>query len=781
MIVNYLKIVLRLIARQKAFAFLNIFGLTIGLVGFILIFLYVQYELNYNKHHEKIDRLHLIVRDVHIDDTVYNFVPVPYPFRDAIVTEFPEIEKATRYDSWNRFMFRHDDKVFDENVLVADKELFDMFTFQYLGGDPAHPLPNAGSVAISRRIAEKYFGTEPALGKTFQINGQHDVTVTAVYENLPPNSNLRSDIVLSMDFYKTIGQNLDNWNSNSTWVYVLLHPGTDVKAFEQKLKPRLAKQQQSTDELFLHPYKDLYLHSFHYRSGPITYVIIFSIIGVVIIGLAAINYVNLVTARSTKRAKEIGIRKTVGAQKRHVIMQFLGESILFALIALNFAVLAVELILPWFNTVIEKKLSIDYGNPLILLSLIGIALGVGLLAGAYPSFHLSRFSPAAVLKNSEKLRGGHFKSALVIVQFSVSIALIITSIVLYKQLNHLLNLPVGFDKENVFYFKLENEARTSFEGLKEEFGSIPEVSAVAASSHLPTEIGSNGGGYSWEGKDPNQDVLISMTRVDDDYVKAFGMKMKHGRFYEAGETVRDTTNKIWKVVINDKLAEIANFKEPIGKFITFGDTWKLEVIGVVDNFNFYQNHAEIGPLMMFYNPPNTQYGIVKVTGDAAAAKTKLEKVYSKMFPQYPPGFNLLDDRFAMYFSRESKNATLFGYFTLLAILISCLGLYGLASFIAEQRKKEMGIRKALGANTSGLSVLMMRDFAIWILISNAIAIPAAWYYSNSTLEQYVFKTDISSWIFVLAALLSAVIAGLTVIYQVFRTAAQNPATVLKYE
>ncbi|HYG04559.1 MAG TPA: ABC transporter permease [Chryseosolibacter sp.] len=780
MISNYLKVVLRLITRQKSFAFLNIFGLTIGLIGFILIFLYVRYELTFNRHHEKLDRLHLVFRDVHIDNTTYHFTPVPYPFKDAIVQEFPEIEKATRYDAWNRFMFRYNEKAFDEPVLVADKELFDMFTFNFLEGNKDNPVPDAGKVAISKRIAEKYFGNEPAVGKSFQINGKHDVTVSSVYDNLPPNSSLQSDIILLMDFYKTLGWDLTAWNSNSTWVFVLLNENVDVNAFAQKLKPRLAKQQQSTDELYLHPYKDYYLHGFHYKDGAIKYVIIFAIIGMIVIGLAAINYVNLVTARSVKRAKEIGIRKSVGAQKSQVVFQFLSESILFALIALNFAVLTVELILPWFNTIINKKLSIEYTNPAILFSLIGIAVVVGLIAGAYPAFYLSKFSPASVLKSSEKLRGGHFKSALVIVQFSVSIALIIVSIILYKQFNHLMNLPIGFDKKNIFYFKLENEPRASFESLRKEFESLPDVISVGASSHLPTEIGSNGGGYSWEGKDPNQDVLISFTRVDDGYANTFGMEVKHGRFFQPGEIVIDTVNKISKIVVNEKLTEITGFADPVGKHLTT-DSWRFEIIGVVKDFNFQQNQAEVGPLMMFYNPGATNFGVVKVKGDAKVVKGQLEKAYAKLFPQYPPSFTLMDDRFQQYFARENKNAMLFGYFTFLAIIISCLGLYGLASFIAEQRRKEMGIRKALGANTSGLSLLMLKDFAIWILISNIIAIPLAWYYANDQLATYTFKTEISMWIFVAAALLSILIAAATVIFQVLKTAKQNPAMVLKYE
>jgi putative ABC transport system permease protein len=783
MISNYLKIIFRLITRQKTFAFINIFGLAIGMIGFILIFLFVRYELAFDKHHANIDRLYQVVRDVHLDNNVYNFTPVPYPFKEAVATEFPEIEKATRLDGWNKFIFRYEEKVFDEPVVMADPEIFDMFTFNILEGNRPDFLANNQSVVISRRIAEKYFaGESSALGKVFQVNGKYDLVVSGIFENLPPTSTLRADIFMPVDFFKELGRDLTNWQSNSINLYILLHGGTDVATFENKLKPRLGKAQPADkpDVLFLHPFKDLHLHSYHYKDGPIKYVFIFSLIGIVILGLAAINYVNLVTARSVRRAKEIGIRKTVGALKSQVIFQFLSESILFALIALNFAVIAVELLLPWFNVLLGIELNIEYTNPALMLSLLGIAVGAGLLAGLYPAFYLANFSPSSVLKSSGKLTGGSFKSALVVVQFSVSIALIITSIVWYKQFQYMSSMDVGLSKENIFYFRLEDEVQKHFETVQKDFSQIPAVSSVSSAGHLPTEIFSNGGGYAWEGKDPNQDVLISSTRVDDGYLKTFGIKLKEGRFFQPGENPLDTANKIVKMVANERLTEIANFKDPIGKSIS-RDSWRFEIIGVVENFNFLQMRSEEGPLMMFYSPNGLQYGFVKVNGNPADVKKELEARYSKMFPQYPPNFQLVDDRFQMYFGRESRMAGIFGYFTLLAILISCLGLYGLASFIAEQRRKEMGIRKALGANTSGLSFLMLKDFAVWIVISNVIAIPLAWYYANDMLSKYVFRTEISAWIFIIAAMLSVVIACFTVIFQVTKTAKQNPAMVLKYE
>lgn len=782
MISNYLKVIFRNLTRQRGFAFINVFGLTVGLIGFIIIFLYVRFELKYDRYHQKVDRLYMVVRDVHLDNSVYNFTPVPYPFRDEIVNEFPEIQKAARLDGWNQFLFEFGNTTFDEPVMMADKEIFDMFTFRIIEGDPSKPLPDENSVSISKKTAIKYFGDESAVGKVFQVNGADNFTVTSVFENLPGNVSVRFDILLPFEYHRKLGRDLSNWGSNAVNVFLLLHERTDVTAFEKKLEPKLAQHQPSDkpDKLFLHPVKDMHLHNFHYKGGAIQFVYLFSVIGIVILALAGINYVNLVTARSVRRAKEIGIRKTVGASKAQVISQFLGESVLLAIIALNFAVLAVELVLPFLNPVTGKELSLDYTEPAAILTLVGIAVATGLLAGLYPAFYLSRFSPSSVLKGSPVGSRGTFKSALVIVQFSVSIALIITSIVLYKQLVYLKTLPAGLAFENVFFFKIEDEPGRNLDALRTSIKELPGVSRVAVAGHLPSEIFYNGGGYSWQGKDPEQDVLISNTWADDEFLDAFGIKVMEGRYFAGNEVTRDSINKISKVVINNRMAEIIGFDEPIGKMVQNGD-WRFEIIGVVSDFNFVRMRSDVGPLMIFYSPQAGNFGFVKVSGEQEAVKQEIEKAYMKMFPQLPPDFRLYQEHYDNYFGAETQNARIFGYFTLLAIVISCLGLYGLASYIAEQRRKEMGIRKALGANSAGLSLLMLKDFGAWILIANLIAIPLAWYYASDLLSKYAFRTEISFWVFMLAAFASAFIAGMTVIFQVARTAGQNPATVLKYE
>lgn len=782
MITNYLKVVLRTLARQKTFAFINIFGLTIGLAGFILIMLFVRYELNYDRNNTNIDRLYMVVRDVHLDNNVYNFTPVPYPFRDEVVSEFPEIEKATRVDWWSRFLVRYEDKVFDEPVVLVDPEYFDMFTVDVTSGNAEKPFPDNNSVVISRKIAGKYFGNEDPVGKIFQINGSYEFVVTGVYDDLPPNTTFKFDIILPFDFYRKLGRDFSNWGMNAVNVFVMLHEGADVDAFQKKLEPKLAQHQPSDqpDKLFLHPLKDFHLHNFHYKGGAIQFVYLFSIIGVVILALAGINYVNLVTARSVRRAKEIGIRKTVGAGRVQVIGQFLGESILLALISLNFAVILVEVLLPVVNPVIGKELTLHYTDPATLLSLLGIAVITGILAGLYPAFYLSGFNPSSVLKSIQVNGKGTFKSALVIVQFSVSIALIITSIFLYKQLTYMRSLPTGLNMENVFYFKVEDEVRQNLDVLRAGLREVPGVTEVSTAAHLPTEIFSNGGGYSWEGKDPSQDVLISSTSVDDGYLKTFDIALKQGRYFESGEVTVDTVNNIIKVVINERMAEILGFADPVGKSLQ-GGSWRFDIIGVVADYNFLRMHSQMGPLMIFYSPGDGQFGFVKTTGNAEEVKKLVESKYRELFPQLPPDFRNYQAYYDNYFGAETRNARIFGYFTLLAILISCLGLYGLASYIAEQRRKEMGIRKALGASTSGLSILMLKDFAIWILISNLIAVPVAWYYSTELLSRYAFRTTLSPWVFTIAALASIVIAAITVIFQIRKTAAQSPAVVLKYE
>lgn len=780
MLSNYLKIMARSIRRHKAFAFINIFGLSIGLSGFILIFLFVRYEFSVDKYHEKIDRIYVVVRDSYYGSDKYQFMPLPYPFKDMLVQDFPEIEKATRTDPWNKFVFKYNDTQFEEQVLLADKEILEIFTFKLIEGSSSTALKEKFDVVISKRIANKYFPEEKALGRVLHVDGKYDFTVSAVYEDLPDFSTLKPDIIIPFEFLASVGYDLTNTSNNACLTYILMHDGTDVSKLEEKLKPKLGEVQprENPDELFLHPFKDLYLYNFHYSGGLIETVYIFTLIGFAILVLAGINYVNLVTARATRRAKEIGIRKAIGASKSQLIIQFFGESILLTLLALGFAIFFVEISLPFLNPLLNKKLFIDYGSPLFLATLVGFSLATGLISGIYPAFYLAKLSPMTIIQ-TEKLGGKSVKAALVVFQFTVSIALIVSSVLLNKQFEYLINLPVGFEKRDIFFFKMEDEAIIQYDRVKKEFSELSYVESISLSSHLPLQISWNGGGFEWDGKDSDKDVLISFTQTDDNYLKTFSIPLIEGRYFNEGEQVDDTINNITKIVINRSLKNLTNFKEAVGKHLR-NSGQKFEIIGVIEDFNFYGNRGQSGPLIITYEPKKLSYGFIKFQGLQSLVKEQLEEKYSTIFPNYPPNFNLLNDWYESGFSITSSNAIIYRYFTGLAIIISCLGLYGLASFIIEQRKKEISIRKVMGATTEKMTILLLKDFGQWILLANAIAMPISWYYGTQLLEKYTFHTEISVWIYLQALIASILIAGITVITQVLRIARQNPAEALKY-
>lgn len=785
MLRNYFKILIRQIKGQSLFSFLNLLGLTMGLFGFILIFLFVRYEVQYDKFHTKLDRIYQMVRDSHFGEDTFQFTPFPFGFRDIVINEYPEVEKATRVYPWNSFVFKYGDKLSEERVLMADKEIFEIFTFNIIQGNENELMNDRYSAVISQRMAEKMFPDDDALGKTFQISNLYEFTITGVYENLPSNSTIKSDIFLPFEFLGVLGSDMTSLGNNSCHMYLLLHEGTDVEAFDYKLAPRLGQVQirDVPDEIFLHPFKDLHLYRFHYEpGGVIQSVYIFSAIGFLTLFLAGINYVNLVTARSVRRAKEIGIRKSLGANRFQVMIQFLGESVVFSFLALNFAILITELTLPVINPIVGKSLHIEYSNPGFVLTLLSFALVTGILAGAYPAFYLSGFSPVSVLKGVGKPSGIKIKSVLIIVQFSISIALIITSVLMYRQFNYMVNLPVGLNKDNVFFFQLEDETLKNLESMRTEFSKLNGVENVSFSSHLPIQIYSNSWGFEWEGKDPDNDVLISTMRLDENYQNTFEIPLHEGRFYNAGETVTDTTTKVMKVVINKKFKDIMKLESAVG--YTFKNpNWDLsfEIIGVTEDFNFYNMKEEVAPLIMAYAPGASSYGFIRFNGDMLEARQSLEAKYRELFPEYPPNFQLMNDKYEAGFSTVNRSADIYGFFTLLAIIISCLGLYGLSNFMAEQRKKEMGIRKAMGASTSGLTFLMLKNVGMWMLIANAIAIPSAWYYSEDLLSKFVFRTDISVGVIVMAVVLSMLISGFTVLGQIFKTAKENPAQVLKYQ
>jgi putative ABC transport system permease protein len=701
---------------------------------------------------------------------------MPPPLRGKLVKDYPEIIAATGMDMMG-LVIKPGDESFDETVRFADPEIFSMLSFELAEGDKDHPLEDMFSMAISEEIAQKYFKGEGAIGKTVTVQNEFEFTVTAVFKNLPYNMSYRSEIIIPFEFMGKIGVDLDMWGNNSPRILVELDDQAEWKNVSEKIKLGLQDEYETTAELFLHPLKDNYLHNLHYKGGNIEYVYIFAVIAFAILLLACINFMNLATARSVKRSKEIGIRKATGALRGQIIFQFFGESVLLSVISLNFAVVIVELLLPGINALSGKHLDIDYSDITLIGSFISIGVITGILAGIYPALYLSSFSPAVVLRGiSKKSSGSSFRKVLVVIQFAISITLIISTTVVYNQLNYIMNADLGISRDHIVYLPLRSMVRENLEPLTIELKRLPMVDNVSASTALPNQIGSNGGGWQWEGKDPDSDVLISMTSSDDQYVKTFGMQMAQGRFYNK-ELATDSVNR---VVINEKLVDMMGLDNAIGKLIFRGSS-QLEIIGVVKNFNFQSIKNEIEPLIIFYDSWDHYALSIRVSGEEQIAMDAINDVYKEMYPDVPADLALLEQSIEDQYQREEKLGNVFQYFAILAIIISCLGLYGLSTFMAEQRKKEMGIRKTMGASVSIITKMMLTDFMKWVLIANLISWPIAWYLMDNWLAKFAFHVSFGWWIFVIAGLISIVIASSTVMFQSIKTGLTNPIHALKHE
>jgi ABC-type antimicrobial peptide transport system permease subunit len=774
---NYLKIALRVLIRQKSYAVLNILGLTFGLVGFIIIFLIVRDELSYDRSNKKLETLYVMGQDQFYGENTYHFMSMPPPLKSLLVETIPEITAATRFSSQN-ISLTPSDQSFNERVTFADAAIFNMLTFDMAEGDANHPLKGVYTMSISEKIAQKLFKGESALGKTLMVRNEFDFTITSVFEDLPYNVSYRPEIVIPFSFLEKLGMEPDVWGNNQFNTLVALDENANLTTVNEKVKDILKEKQESTAELFLHPLKDLHLHNLRYKGGSIEYVYIFIVIGLSILLLACINFMNMATARSVKRSKEIGVRKAIGAVRSQVMLQFFGESILLALISLNFAVLMVEFFLPTVNLLTNKHLFIDYGNIVLLASFLLIGIITGALAGAYPALYLSSFTPVAVLRSIVNSgTGSKFRKALVVFQFAISVTLIICTSIVYSQLNFLITADIGMDREHIIYFPTGNKVVQNMESFRTELNRLPLIEAISQSTHLPNSIYSNGGGWGWDGKDPEYDLLISMTSSDEYYAEVFGIEMAEGRYFDA----QIASDSIDKIVINQQLAELIGWDQSVGQSIIRENGQAYEVIGVAKDFNINDLRSKIPPLMIFFNVWDKEILSIRVTGDEKLATNAISDIYKDMFPDTPVELTPFQQNIEDQYKREQKLGDVFKYFAILAVIISCLGLYGLSTFMAEQRKKEMGIRKTLGASASLITRMMLSDFTRWVIIANIIAWPIAWYIADQWLEKFAFHISFGWWTFVVAGMSSLLIAVFTVMFQSIKTAMANPVYALKDE
>ncbi|UCC38314.1 MAG: ABC transporter permease [Candidatus Aminicenantes bacterium] len=795
---NYLRIILVNLKKHKAFSFINIVGLAIGIACCILITAYVLHELSYDKFHEKADRIYRLRCDLKISGDDLNIPKSSPPMAEYLVQNYPEVLSAVRFRRLGRVPVRYKESLYNEDRLFfADNSVFEVFTFPIIKGDPQSALKTAYSVVITEDMAKKYFGEEDPIGNVLNINNEYDFTVTGVVKNVPNNSHLTFDMLCSFETYaESNKRDMHNWLSINNYTYILLQEGYDYKQLEQKFPEMIKKHAGNALKyvkgeivVSLQPLTSIHLHSNLMQevqgNSSIVYVYIFAAIAIFILAIACINFMNLSTARSGNRAQEVGMRKVLGADRGKIIRQFLIESIFYSFMSLIVALLFVELTLPLFQSISGIELNIDYAENLWLIpSLIGLAVFVGLIAGSYPALFLSAFQPVRVLKGVFKAGTAKtwFRSVLVIVQFSISIVLIIATIVVFSQLNYLKNERLGFHKEQIVVIPISDESTLdSLRPLKEELKSHSGILSVAASSHVPGQT-TYVNPFIPEGFSLDQMQYMGELYIDHDFIPTMDIEIAAGRNFSADFR----TDIEQSILINETAAKKFGWVNPIGKTIReismSRKVSKYTVIGVVKDFHMESLHKQISPLFIrftthIFNSLSVRISPENIPQTLSFLRDKTRQVD----PHRPFEYTFLDDSFDAQYRAEERLSKIFSYFSVLAIFIACLGLFGLASFTAEQRTKEIGIRKVLGASVSGIVVLLSREFIKWVLIANAIAWPVSYLAMAKWLQNFAYRTAISPLPFIISFVLALIITFATISYQSLKAALANPVDSLRYE
>ncbi len=804
---NYFKVALRNLLRYKFFSLINIIGLAIGMAASILIALWVLDELSYDKYNKKADRIYRVERDIFYNNERF-LVPVTSAiYGTTIKSDLPEFEDMVRLFP-NEFSIE-DNRGVDhrERVFFTDASIFSVFTFQFLRGDPGKSLEEPFTVVLTSKGAEKYFGNEDPINKHLLIewgNEKKSYLVTGIIENVPDNSHFHFDVLVSFNTLETyMPDNLKTWLNNYLYTYVLLKDGIEKEQAEAKLQilveqyilPAYIQFFQDDDpeasmELYLLPIKDIHLTDRMWSiesGGSKTSVYIFSIVAVLILLIACFNFMNLSTALAGRRSLEVGVRKTMGANKKQLVFQFLTESFVLAVISFVLALLIIEIILPYYNTFANKSLTLlTLGKSENLLILLIIIIGTGILAGLYPAFYLSSFKPIAVLKGkmNGKTSNFNFRQILVVLQFGISISLIIGTLTAYLQMNYFQNKSLGFEKENMLIIPVEsNYVRNHYQVFRDELLQQPIIEKVASSEKIPTSSNYSDTGFETELLQ-DETFLSKFYSIDYDYFKTYGIDIIAGRNFSK-EYPNDTLGR-W--ILNEAAIKKIGIKDPEkairATFTHYGNELetKGEIIGVVKDYHYQGLDKKIEPMSHFLSPKRIRFISVKYAeGKEKEILELVEKKWEKLFPGVQFSSIFLTERYNNLYQNEQKmKQTLIG-FTILAIFVACLGLFGLAAFIAQQKTKEIGIRKVHGASTNSIIQMLNKVFIKWVLIANIIAWPVAYYFLDEWLAGFYYRISLSVWVFVISGLIGLLIAIMTVSYQAYKAARTNPVNALKYE
>lgn len=777
---NYLIVTLRNLLKYKVNSLINILGLAAAMVCSILIFLWVLDELSFDRYHEHADDLYIIAQNYEMDQgktiTIRTAASAVAP---TLKSNYPEVLHSARLTRSYGLSVAYGDKVFNERIPFADPAIFKMFSYPIIMGDPANPFKGPHSIVISEQMAAKYFAGEEPIGKMLQIDNKYSFMVTAVMKTIPANSTFRFHFLIPLTFLKEQGVNLNRWNSNDFSTFAQLRPGADYRAFSNKIAG--LQSQHSPDypsEMFLFPYTKLRLYSLGRGAGRIQSVAIFSLVAIAVLLVACINFINLTIARANTRAKEVALRKVVGSDRKELVKQFFGESFFMVIISLLLALFLVELFLPTFNTMVNKGLTLFGGTGLyIYMGIILLVFITGIVSGIYPALVISSFQPALVLKGAKGSgsKRTFLKKALVVFQFTISVILIISTMVVYKQLQFMQNRDLGINKDNVLCVQGNFDIAARFKILKNEWLKNPGVLNVTNSMLRPSEMRMFDGDWQWPGKEPDKKVEINKNWVGYDFDKTFGIKVVEGRFYSP-EFQADNRNGI---VINKTLADMMGPGSPIGKPF-WNNSNKRVIIGVIKDFHHLPLDRKAGPLMLHLNNSRVENMYLRLNPeDVSKTLANIETVFKKINPNSPFQARFLDEIYDNMYRSYRQFGEIFFSFTILAIMISCLGLLGLASFLAQQKSQEIGIRKVLGANVRNIIWLLSRKFMSWVLLANLVAWPVSYLLMNNWLKSFAYRTSINVWVFLLAILLSTVIALTTVSYQSLKAALTDPARTLR--
>lgn len=783
---NYLKIAWRNLLRNKGFSALNIVGLSIGLAATALIVLWIDYELSFDKFHERGDRIYQVYNKYPVDGEIWTWNSTPKIMAPTIKENFPDVERISRYNYDDTYLFSIGDKRLKGTGTIVDEDFLHMFSFPLVNGSRETIFSDVNSVVVTETFAKELFGDVDPMGKVVKLDNRDLFTVTGVLKDLPRNSEFHFEFLIPWSYLKQIGNDDKNWSNNSIATYIMLKENVDQNLFSEKISNlREVHDKDSADMItYVYPFFRNYLYGEFEngteKGGKIDIIGIFGIIALIILVIACINFMNLSTARSEKRAKEVGIRKVIGALRGGLIRQFIGESVLLSVLSALFSFIILLLILPRFNELLQVDIRIDYGNPWFWCSAIGIILFTGILAGSYPALYLSAFKPASVLKGTFQKINSKFsaRKVLVVVQFAAAIVFIAATIIVQQQLEKVQSRQSGYTKDNLVYTYMEGDTKQKFQLIKDELIASGAATSVSRTVSPVTENWSNSWDMEWQGKDFEDKTLILRFTADEAIAETLGLELIAGRDLNHTQYPSDST----AMLINETAAQHMGFQDPIGQIVKdMGMDW--HIIGVVKDFVFTSPFQKIEPVIIHGQGEFTNFIHMKLNARNSTTQNlaQLEKTFKKFNPEYPFNYEFVDQQYARKFTDEKRTQTLANLSSLLTIFISCLGLFGLASYMAENRIKEIGVRKVLGASVQSIAMLLSKDFLKLVMISILLAIPISWYFMSKWLEDFAYRITISWWIFVMAGIAALSIALITVSYQAIKAAIVNPVKSLRTE